>query len=129
MPTTEVLHDALFLLSRICLAAVFLVSGIHKARYYDLAVAEFRQADVAAIWLFLPATICLHLLAGVALVAGVQIRLAAASLAIFTIVATLKVHCFWRKEGADQVESSRNALANLAIVGGLLLLTLFPTFP
>ena len=34
----------LVLLARICLAGVFLVSGVHKALWYQKAVAEFQMA-------------------------------------------------------------------------------------
>ena len=112
----------LVLLARICLAGVFLVSGVHKAVWYQKAVAEFQMARVPVIALFLPLTIGLHLLGGMALVAGVYAREAALALAIFTLAATIRVHCFWRMSGQERLERSRIAMGNLAIVGGLILL-------
>ena len=118
----EPLISWLILVARCCLAAVFLVSGIHKARYYDKALAEFRGAGVPVVGLFLPLTIALHLLASAGLVSGIYAREAALALALFTIVATLKVHCFWRMVGAERLNRSRVAMAHLAVVGGLILL-------
>ena len=112
----------LILLARICLAGVFLVSGVHKAMWYQKAVAEFQMARVPVISLFLPLTIALHLLGGMALVNGVYSREAALALAIFTVAATIRVHCFWRMGGQERLERSRIAMGNLALVGGLLLL-------
>ncbi len=112
----------LVLLARICLAGVFLVSGVHKAVWYQKAVAEFQMARVPVIGLFLPLTIALHLLGGMALVTGVYTREAALALAIFTVAATIRVHCFWRMAGQERLERSRIAMGNLALVGGLLLL-------
>ena len=112
----------MILLARICLAGVFLVSGIHKGAYYHKAVAEFRGAGVPAIHFFLPMTILLHLMAPIALIAGVFVREAALGLALFTVISTLKVHTFWRMSGGERLARSRIAMAHLAVVGGLILL-------
>ena len=44
------------------------------------------------------------------------------ALAVFTVVATLKVHAYWRLPDSEQLGRSRIFTANLAIIGGLLLL-------
>jgi putative oxidoreductase len=112
----------LILFARVLLALVFLLSGIHKAICYQKAVAEFQQDKIPAIWLTLPATIGLHLIASMCLILGYQTREAALALAIFTVVATLKVHAYWRLPSSEQLSRSRIFTANLAIIGGLLLL-------
>ena len=112
----------LILTARICLAVVYLVSGIHKSIWYRSAYAEFQEAKVPAIWLTLPATIGLHLVASIFLIVGFMTREAALALALFTLVATLKVHAYWRLPDGEQLGRSRIAAANLAVIGGLLLL-------
>lgn len=67
-------------------------------------------------------TVVLHLLASVGLLTGVWLREAALALAVFTVIATLKAHDFWNMNGEERLNRSRVALANLAIVGGLVLL-------
>lgn len=118
----EPLLSWLILLARLSLAAVFLVSGIHKALYYRQAVEEFHRAGIGLVGLTLPLTIALHVLAALAIVAGVYVVEAALLLALFTLVATLQVHRFWSATGAERLEQSRIALAHLAIIGGLLML-------
>ena len=118
----EPLLSWLILLARLSLAAVFLVSGIHKALYYRQAVAEFHRAGIGLVGLTLPLTIALHALASLAIIAGVYVVEAALLLALFTLVATLQVHRFWSATGEERLEQSRIALAHLAIIGGLLLL-------
>lgn len=118
----EPLTSWLILTGRVCLAAVYLVSGLHKARHYQLAMAEFRDARVPATGLLLPLTIILHLLASVGLASGVYASEAALLLAAFTAVATVRVHRFWQLKGPERLEQSRVALAHLAIIGGLILL-------
>ncbi len=112
----------MILTARLCLAAVFLVSGIHKGIWYEKAVEEFKDAGVPAIGFFLPLTIALHLVAPLALVLGVFVREAALALALFTVISTAKVHCFWRMEGMERLARSRIAMAHLAVVGGLIIL-------
>jgi putative oxidoreductase len=114
--------NLLMLVARICLALVFLVSGIHKGIWYKKAVGEFQRDRIPAIRLTLPATIGLHLIASVCLILGYQTREAAMALAIFTVAATLKVHAYWRLPRDEQLGRSRSFTANLAIIGGLLLL-------
>ena len=122
MTIDEYSGSFLILLARVCLALVFLVSGIHKAIWYKKAVAEFQRDNIPAIGLVLPGTIGLHLIASICLILGYQTREAALALAIFTAVATLKVHAYWRLPAEAQLGRSRIFTANLAVIGGLLML-------
>jgi putative oxidoreductase len=122
MTIDESAANFLILSARVCLALVFLVSGVHKGIWYQKAVGEFQRDRIPAIWLTLPATIGLHLIASMCLILGYQTREAALGLAIFTVVATFKVHDYWRLPADEQLGRSRIFTANLAIVGGLLLL-------
>jgi uncharacterized membrane protein YphA (DoxX/SURF4 family) len=47
--------------------------------------------------------------------------LGAAILAVFTLVATLIAHSFWRFEGFEQVHQLATFLEHLALIGGLVL--------
>lgn len=118
----EPLVSYALLVGRICLATVFLVSGVHKLFWYGKAMAEFEQARVPLIRLTLPLTILLHLVAPLFLIIGRYTTEAALALAVFTVISTLWVHSFWRMSGEEKLARSRIALAHLAIVGGLLLL-------
>ncbi len=122
MTIADTITPILMLVARVCLALVFLVSGLHKAIWYQKAVLEFQRDRIPAISLILPGTIALHLLASICLIVGYQTREAALALAIFTAVATLKVHAYWRLPKDQQLGRSRVTTANLAIIGGLLLL-------
>jgi putative oxidoreductase len=122
MHIEEPLASWMILVARVCMSVVFLASGVHKGICYGKAVAEFRKAGVPATGLVLPLTIALHLLAPVALITGLFAREAAVALALFTVAATGKVHCFWRMGGDERLAHSRIAMAHLAVVGGLILL-------
>lgn len=108
--------------ARFCLGMVFLVSGVHKALWFSSAVEEFKQARLPKPGFFVLCTIIIHIVAPLALIAGVFVMEAALALALFTILATIRVHDFWNKEGPQKLIASRVALSNLAIIGGLILL-------
>ena len=122
MQLEEPLLGWILFVARLCLASVFLVSGVHKALYYSRARDEFHQASVPATEVLLPLTILLHVFASAGLISGMYARESALLLAVFTIIATVKVHCFWRMVGAERRDRSRIAFSNLAIVGGLVML-------
>ncbi|MDH3350704.1 MAG: DoxX family protein [Gammaproteobacteria bacterium] len=109
------------LIGRICLAMPFLVSGLHKGICYRKALEEFRVARVGFVEITLPATVALHLTASICLILGIFVAESALLLAVFTMVATIKVHHFWRMSGMQRLVISRVAMANLGVVGGLLI--------
>lgn len=118
----EPVFSILVLVARIFLSAVFLVSGIHKMIWYTKAVDEFREAGVPLIQLSLPATIALHIVASICILCGIYTQEAVLGLAVFTVLATLWVFPFWQHTGPARLEQSRVAMANLGLVGGLLML-------
>lgn len=114
--------SAVVLVARVCLSAVFLHSGMHKALWYSKAIEEFKAASVPLIPIVLPLTIALHVVTSLCILGGVFVSEAALALAVFTVLATIWVHRFWQTHGSLRLEQIRNALANLGLVGGLLLL-------
>jgi putative oxidoreductase len=121
----EPLQSWIALLARACIGSYFLVSGVHKGIWYSKAVEEFRAARVPLLHFFLIGTVALHVVASVCLLAGAYVRPSAVALAGFSLVATWRVHDFWNRAGEERLAQSRIAGANLAVIGGLLLLAAF----
>ncbi len=111
-----------FLVGRIVLALVYLVSGIHKGIWYQKALVEFQQVRIPFVRVAVIGTVVLHIVAPVCLILGIFVRESALALAIFTALATFIAHDFWNLSGTDRLDQSRIALAHVAIIGGLLLL-------
>ncbi|MEE8093275.1 MAG: DoxX family protein [Gammaproteobacteria bacterium] len=111
-----------FLVGRIFLALVFLVSGIHKGIWYQKALVEFQEARIPFVSVAVIGTVVLHILAPACLILGIFVRESALALAAFTALATFIVHDFWNLSGTDRLIKSRVAMAHLAAIGGLLLL-------
>jgi uncharacterized membrane protein YphA (DoxX/SURF4 family) len=127
MTDSSALHDAIMsygtLLARACLAAVFLYSGQDKLRRWKAGVKEV--ADLGLPWprFFAAATIVTQLLGGLAVLTGIGMAWGAAALALFTLAATALGHPFWRLRGDHARQQFTTSLEHLAIVGGLILLT------
>jgi len=110
------------LVGRISLALVYLVSAVHKGIHFDKALVEFREARVPFLRASVVGTVVLHAAASVAIMLGVLVRESALALALFTLLATYRVHDFWNRSGEDKLAQSRIALAHIAVIGGLVIL-------
>lgn len=110
------------LIARVLMAIVFLVSGIEKSFNFSRALDEYKKDNIPMPRISVVFTIVLHLVASVCLIAGWLVTEVALALALFTLIATVMVHHFWTMTGVERLQRSRVALANLGLVGGLLLL-------
>jgi uncharacterized membrane protein YphA (DoxX/SURF4 family) len=96
----------------------FLGSGIGKLADFSGASAEAASLGLQPATLVAAAVIVVQL-GGSALFLTRRLSwLGAGLLAVFTIVATLIAHPFWRFEGLDRIRQTSTFLEHLAIVGG-----------
>ncbi len=117
------MDDLIVLFARILLGAVFLVSGIDKIIFFGEAREEFRKAKLPYSNVCLMAVIPLHFFAGLGIILGIYTSPSAFLLAGFMLCVTLWIHDFWNRPTRQaKLESSRLALANYAVLGGLLML-------
>jgi putative oxidoreductase len=118
----EPLYSVVALVARILMALVFLVSCIEKTIKFEDALDEYAKVRVPFVKFTVIGVNVFHLVASICLIAGWLVMEMSVALALFTFLATIRVHDFWNMEGEEQVIRSRIALANFAVVGGLLLL-------
>lgn len=118
----EPLFSVVVLIARIMMAVVFFASGVEKSVNFAEALDEFAKARLPFLRFTVISTITLHLVASVCLIMGWFVTEMAAALAVFTFLATIRVHDFWNSKGEERLIRSRIALANYALVGGLILL-------
>jgi putative oxidoreductase len=120
---------------RILIPLIFLVAGIQKAMNIGefgqlLASANIPVPDEVAPYLGgIPKYEALgYLLAAVEIVCalmvlvGLKARWGALILAVFTACTVIFVHHFWDMEGAALLQHRADALKDLSILGGLLLI-------
>ncbi len=103
------------LVGRILMGGMFLMAGITKAMDLSGTATYISSATLPYPMVLAVAAMLLEILCGIALIVGYQAKLAAALLAIFTIVVTLAFH----------LDQQALFIKNLAILAGLLYMMTF----
>jgi len=116
-------QNALNLLGRMLLAALFLPAGIGKLTGFSGTVGY-----IASVGLPLPAVgaalaLLVEIVGSVALLLGFGTRIAAFVLAAFTLVASFFFHAYWSAPADQAFVVQLLFFKNIAVVGGLLILT------
>lgn len=107
-------------LARVCLGAVFLLSGVYKLFHYDATAQYMTAHGMTMVPLFLIGAIIVEIGGSLALIIGYKPKLAALLLALYLIPVTYTFHSFWKIPVEQQQEQMIHFLKNLAIFGGLL---------
>ena len=113
-----------FLIARLCLAAVFIYSGVDKLWHWRSSIEEVKSDGMPWPAAFAGATVFTQLVGGCLVATGFLAWLGALLLAGFTIAATLPGHRFWLRRGTEFRHELTTSLEHVAIVGGLVLLCL-----
>ena len=113
--TQPAAQATLTLLARILMAYIFIVAGYGKLTAYSATVGYMEAMGVPGA--MLPLTIFVELGGGLALLFGLQARLAAFGLGVFSIITAFLFH-----GGADD---ANNFMKNIAMAGGLFYLMLY----
>jgi putative oxidoreductase len=113
--------DTGLVLGRALVAALFIVSGIHKATDFTSMAGWMAGEGLPLAPLALAATIALEVAGGLALAWGIAVRATAWVLAGFVVAATLVFHAFWSVPTEQFADQLTHFLKNAAIVGALLL--------
>jgi len=116
------MNNIFTLIGRLLIAALFLPAGLSKLTGFEGTVGY-----IASVGLPLPAVgaaiaFVVEIAGSLALIAGFQTRIAAAVLALFTLVATFFFHAFWAAAPEQAFVQQLMFFKNIAVVGGLLVL-------
>ena len=115
-------NDLALLLGRVAIAAVFIPSGFTKLLHLEGFIASMDGRGVPFAWLLAPLGALIEFLAGIAVVVGLNVRIASLLMILFTVAATLIAHRFWEFQGAARQTQQTQFFKNLAIVGGFVFL-------
>lgn len=118
-------NGVLDLIGRILLAILFLTSGVAKIMDYQGVGQYMASAKMPMIEILLPIAIAIEIGAALGLILGFQTRLAALALIVYTLVASYFFHNFWAFTGPEAQMQMIQFSKNLALVGGLLVVTAF----
>ena len=111
--------------ARIFLAVLFVVSGWGKLTGFEGAVGYVASNGLPVPQIFTALTILVELGGGILLILGLFSRLVAFIMAGFALLTIVVVHHFWTMTDADMMMIQIQAMKNLAIAGGLLMITAF----
>lgn len=117
-------RDALILLARVLLMALFVISGFGKLTDFSGTVSymEYVKAPMPSVAATI--AIAMEFFVGIALLAGFRVRTLALVLMIFVAGTSLIGHPFWSMQAAERALNMTHFLKNLSIMGGLLLLAI-----
>lgn len=117
----RILDDLALLVGRLCLAALFLPSGIGKLGNLAGFTGFLAGKGVPAPQVFAALAAATEVIAPLLLIVGLFPRVTAVWLAGFTVVATVISHLFWTfPDAAAQSAQQIQFLKNVGIIGGLL---------
>lgn len=114
--------DALILLARVLLAALFVLTGWQKMTGFAGTVNYMASVRTPAPRLATVVSILMEFFVGIALMLGIATRPLALLLALFTLGTALIGHHYWTMQGPARHENQLNFFKNMCIMGGLLLL-------
>ena len=134
-PDTEVgydVHDDLIrdtslptiaLIGRFLLASIFLVSGLGKLTDIPGTVAHMTAAGIPHADTLAIVAGTAEVLGALSIAIGFLTRVGSFGLILFMIPTTLIFHAFWNYAGEQRLPQMVNFMKNLAIIGGLAVLT------
>lgn len=116
------LADAAGVAARLLVGGAFAFAGlrniINRTLLTSLIGARGVPFPAATLWL----GIAWQLVAGIMILCGIQVALAAAMLLAFLVAATPMFNNFWDHQGLDRANRFNGFVANIAIAGGVLAL-------
>lgn len=107
--------------ARVLMGGMFLMAGIQKFMGLSGTAGYIEMAGLPAPMVLAFLAAALEVVAGAALLIGFRTKLAAASLAVFTVIATIIFHTGWSTNPMQQTMFMKN----LAIIAGLLYMMSF----
>ena len=116
------MNNALNLIGRLLMAALFLPAGLAKLSGFDGTVGYITSVGLPLPAVAAAAALTLEILGSVALVVGFQTRTVAAVLAVFTAVASVFFHAFWAAAPEQAFVQQLLFFKNIGVIGGLLVL-------
>jgi len=116
-------RDIIILLARILLMILFVLSGWAKLTGFDGTVGYMASLGAPAPMLAAAIAVLMEFIVGILLILGFYTRPLAFLFALFVLGTALLGHPFWSMVDPERSANMTQFLKNMAIMGGLLLLT------
>lgn len=109
------------LLGRLLIASYFFKAGVNNARNWPKVLNLLQSKKIPMPSLVLLSVILVELFAPIAIVFKFQVIIAAIALIVFTLFANFLICNYWSMEGINRRNVAFVFYANIAVIGGLLL--------
>lgn len=116
------LKNAFPLVGRLLLAALFLPAGIGKLTGFGGTVGYISSVGLPMATLGAVIALVVEIAGSLALIVGLQTRLAALVLAVFTLVAGVFFHNYWAAPADQAFMQQLLFFKNVGVAGGLFVL-------
>lgn len=113
-----------WLVARVAIVTVYLVSAAAHLAGFNAAVAEQAQFGMPAPALMAVLTICVEVVGSLLILSGRWVWLGAGMLGVFTALGAVLAHPFWTMQGDARFEAMATVLEHAGLVGGLVLVAL-----
>jgi putative oxidoreductase len=115
-------NDELILAARLLLATLFLIFGFRKLKDYSGTVSQIVQLGGPMPHVAAAVSIFMELPVAFAVAVGAFARPSALLMVLYTLGTAFIGHRYWKRAGADKVDSMDGFYKDLSIMGGFLLL-------
>ena len=116
----RIICSILMLIARICISAMFLLSGVHKFMDYS-GTAEYMATKHIPAMPYLFGAAFVEIIGGLSILLGYKIRFGSLLLILFLIPVTYFFHDFWNIQDPKAMQAQMtHFFSNLALFGGLL---------
>lgn len=112
------------LAARVILTLPYWWSGISKLTHWSAATAEAAGLGFAMPAAVVVATIAIQLAGSLLVIANRYVWLGAGALGVFTALATVVAHGFWRVEGAERIAQQNIFFEHMALVAAFVLVAI-----
>jgi len=116
------MNNAISLIGRLLISALFLPAGLSKLSGFEGTVGYIASVGLPVPTAAAAAALTVEILGSIALIIGFQTRIAAAVLAVFTLVASVFFHAFWAAAPEQAFVQQLLFFKNIGVIGGLLVL-------
>ena len=125
-PVVETLLEwrGTWLVARLAIVTVYLVSAVAHLAGFKAAVAEQAQFGMPAPALMATLTIFVEIVGSLLVLSGRWVWLGAGMLGVFTALGAVLAHPFWTMKGDARFEAMATFLEHAGLVGGLVLVAL-----
>jgi putative oxidoreductase len=118
----ELLMDLFSLIGRVLISGMFLWSTYEKIKHWNQTVAYYKTKHIPQLSIILPVGIGMKLVGGFSVLFGWHAHIGALLLLIVTIASVIKMHEFWKVQGAEKELEKMLFAKDVAIIGGLFMI-------